>query len=784
MNQIIDRIKNFFKLNAKAPVQTAAPAQRFVPYDFLSSMGASAPAPMDLRAQIDAGRFSWPYACITKIAAEVANIHLVLYRQKNGKIEVVPKHEALDNLDRANNFMTRYDLFELLAIFLESAGECFWWKMKDKSGKIINIYPWLNPCYMQVVPSAETFVGGYIYTIPGTGEKIPFEADQIVHFKYPDPLNPYRGLSPIKAAEYEISTSKQVAKWNWRFFRNAARPFGVILYDGTMSDDQFKRVKSQMEIGMNGEENAHKLAILEKAKDYKEVGYSQKDMDFFNQRNWSRDEILAIFKVPKTALTLTEGSNRATAEAQKAVFIEETIVPKMRKIVSYLNEFFLSDFGEEGLFFDFDNPAPRDVELNIKYYQAGLNYGFLTPNEIREMEGMDPVEGGDSLYIPFSLSAIGASPEEDHEDQDKKFKNKKFNVRPWRRLTDEKIKQIIKENLPSKLKARFEKLQKSQFKKEETKIQDEEKDFSKDFREKYAEYIVRRADAEEKNFKAGLVSQFKRQEKSVLDSLKEKGKAIKAGVNFKFDVKKEREIFIEFFSPKLLDVLKRHGQEAIDMVGGDGEFSTQGERIDEFFESHGLKFAQEVNKETRRRIIDAIAAGISAGEGIAKIKDRVSEVFKAATETRSELIARTEVSRASNFATQEGYKQSGVVRAKEWLTAADERLCEFCAAMDGKIIGLDENFFDKGDEMSGENGNLKLDYENVASPPLHPNCRCTLIPVIKGSKAEQNFSKKSEEDLAGKLEGMFSDLKEKELKEIGEIKEKIKQVIEENEEQA
>jgi len=72
-----------------------------------------------------------------------------------------------------------------------------------------------------------------------------------------------------------------------------------------------------------------------------------------------------------------------------------------------------------------------------------------------------------------------------------------------------------------------------------------------------------------------------------------------------------------------------------------------------------------------------------------------------------------------------------VVEGKEWLVAFDERTCEFCMSVKGEY-NLDQEFFEKGDTVTGtEGGKLPVNFSNVEAPPLHPNCRCTIIPVIK-----------------------------------------------------
>ena len=125
--------------------------------------------------------------------------------------------------------------------------------------------------------------------------------------------------------------------------------------------------------------------------------------------------------------------------------------------------------------------------------------------------------------------------------------------------------------------------------------------------------------------------------------------------------------------------------------------------------------------------------GIEGGESVTKIRKRLTGYFEGDDiRQRTELIARTETNWAYNEGAVDGYKQSGVVKAKEWLTAQDDRLCEFCEPMNGKIVDVDKSWFKTGEEFEGnEGGVLSFSYEDVGHPPLHPRCRCTIIPVLK-----------------------------------------------------
>jgi hypothetical protein len=87
--------------------------------------------------------------------------------------------------------------------------------------------------------------------------------------------------------------------------------------------------------------------------------------------------------------------------------------------------------------------------------------------------------------------------------------------------------------------------------------------------------------------------------------------------------------------------------------------------------------------------------------------------------------------RASNQASIEAYKQSGVVTKKVWVTHFDRRTCEWCKAMDGTVVSIEKSFFDQGSRFTVDGQTMKLDYEIVEAPPLHSMCRCTVVPEVE-----------------------------------------------------
>jgi hypothetical protein len=171
-----------------------------------------------------------------------------------------------------------------------------------------------------------------------------------------------------------------------------------------------------------------------------------------------------------------------------------------------------------------------------------------------------------------------------------------------------------------------------------------------------------------------------------------------------------------------------------------GSFDVHNPRVEQWLKDYSFKFAQKVNQTTADNLRTTLTEGLNAGEGIADLKKRVKEVFGPETRSyRAEMIARTEAHRANLHGRQELWKEANrdmilageqsIYVGRVWRASADA--CEYCVALDGKQVGIDEPFFRQGDvyELDGV-GRMKLDYEDISVSQLHPNCRCSCLPVI------------------------------------------------------
>jgi SPP1 gp7 family putative phage head morphogenesis protein len=167
--------------------------------------------------------------------------------------------------------------------------------------------------------------------------------------------------------------------------------------------------------------------------------------------------------------------------------------------------------------------------------------------------------------------------------------------------------------------------------------------------------------------------------------------------------------------PKITSILKDAGLEALDMIAPQEDFNDT-KKIAKILQDRANLFGDSVTKTTLDKLDSTLADGIANGEGITDLSDRVSEVYDEFPTYRSDRIARTETTYANAVGSKEGWRQSGVANANEWINSGDD-------------LVRDEH----QDEPEGVGGEIVLlddDFSNGYSEPCEPNCRCVLGPAF------------------------------------------------------
>lgn len=663
------------------------------------------------------------FACISKIAEKVASTEFKMYRvmNSNGDVKEVNTHPALDLLYKPNPYQTRMEFLEISEINLKTTGNAFWLKVRDDAGNVRELWN-LRPDMVTVVSDPSQVIRSYQYITPIEGNVVDFDPNDIMHIKYPDPLNPFYGLSPILTCKYRIQTENFATKFQRDFFLNSARPDAVLKQSGDsgmkLTAEQKKEIKKQFEKAHKGEENSSGLAILEGGLEYQLVSISQKEMDFIESMKFTRDDILVVFKVPKPILAIVDDVNRANSETAMAIFLGETIKPEVQRFIDKMNEdLMVKEFGEE-FYLDFVDPTPANREQELQEYANGSQYGWLLINEIRQREGLQPVTGGWQFYKPFSDAPMGgldqnvkkiggATKEEAYEKIIPKQYD--FKGRYWL-----KQKFIRYEFMQKYAREAAEQITKSMEKRRKHSLLQKP-----EHKKAYAELVNKSIDNQAKKLSVDTNKFMAEQMSRVLANFDKKvkgkrSKAVSVTQENIFNKDEELKLSFEFISPYISEFVKEAGVDALKLTNPNVDFQTT-ERIQSYIRKRAEKFAKEVNNTTIEGLDRTLAEGITAGESVAELRTRVEAQYKDFPVYRSDLIARTEATASTNEGMIEGYKQSDVVDGKEWINAGDARVREDHqdgVGVGGEIVSLDGNF---------SNG-LKF--------PNEPNCRCVVGPAF------------------------------------------------------
>lgn len=345
------------------------------------------------------------YSCIDAIANAVASNGFGLYKKGKDQSEDFT-HPAIQLLRKPNKFQTTMDVFYLISSHIDTTGRAFLYPVKTLADGIYKEMYVLDPAAMSIVQGDSDLIKGYVYRNP-KGVQIPFDADEIVPIFRPNPYDQLSGVSTIEMARRAIEADINAQDFNSSFFANGATPSGALKADGALSELQFQRLKEQFNTEYAGKGNAHKTLILENGLSYQQMQFNQKDMDFVNQRNMTRDEILSIFKVPKTIVAITDDVNRANAETSDFVFMARVVKPRINLIFEKLNSFYLPLFkNTQQLELVADECVPVNKEAALNYDKSAVNV-WETVNEVRQRQGLEPIDGGDELQPPQTVSPFG-----------------------------------------------------------------------------------------------------------------------------------------------------------------------------------------------------------------------------------------------------------------------------------------------------------------------------------------------------------------------------------------
>lgn len=341
------------------------------------------------------------FGCVRVLSESVGMLPCKLYEQKGNTRTSATDHKVFPLLTTApNDYMTAQEFWELLILCLCLRGNFYAYKVMAL-GEVVELLP-IDPS--AVKPKLVDHKPVYEITWANSNKE-ELSQNEIWHVRTLT-FDGLTGLNPIAYAREAISLGLATEEHGARLFGNGAVTSGVLRTETQLSDAAFDRLKEQFHDNHEGLANAHKPMILEMGLDWKPISLNMEDSQFLETRKFQRDEICAIYRVPPHLVANLDKASFNNIEHLGLSFVNYALVPYLTRIESRINVGLLKK-GDRGKFYaKFNAGALLRGDLKSRYesYGQGINWGILSPNDARELEDMNPRDGGDLYLTPLNMT--------------------------------------------------------------------------------------------------------------------------------------------------------------------------------------------------------------------------------------------------------------------------------------------------------------------------------------------------------------------------------------------
>lgn len=618
------------------------------------------------------------FACERVICEDVASLPLVVYERmgQGTKRRAMHDHRYALLHDQPNYLMTSVGWREAVTRHAIRWGNGYAWiEYLGNTGRIKALWP-LRPGGMKI---ARTQGGQIVYRytfatpVDGGPMMVDYLPEEILHIAGPG-FDGLRGYSIVALARDSIGLALAAEKFGGRLFANDARPGAVLEHPGphAMSDVAYDRLKKSWAERHQGVDNAHKVAILEEGIKIHEVGFPPEDIQFLQTREHQVREMCRWFRMQPHKVGDLKDATFSNIEQQAIEHVTDTIRPWC---VRWEQAILLRLFGpnERKRFFaehNMEGLLRGDIKSRYDAYAVGKQWGFLSTNDIREKENMNPVDGGDQYLVPLNMipaTSVGVIP--------KGGESAPKEPAPKRSLPPETRSGEARRRLSEAHMPLFE----AAFKRQ---IVSERRDILK---------------AAEKHLGERSSESFVDWAKAYYIRLRE------AGVH-------GNELW------GLYSVLGEAVQrEAAIEVGGAIGWTDE---MESFLRAYVQSY---VDRHAGMSMADIMAAlDMTTDDPLVLLRVKLEE-----WDARPAIDARWEAHRAANAIARETWISEGVTHIR-WQTNGDN--CPYCNHLNGKVVGIEGYFAQKGDRIQDPDNpdNWMRFSSDFHHPPLHGGCDCSV----------------------------------------------------------
>ena len=678
----------------------------------------------------------WVYACVSTISQDVRTSTWKIWDKRAGleeDWEPIQDSTIPQVLKRPSETQTWGDLIELTQIHLDLAGRAFWHLITTNpsgGGEVIGIQS-LNPDWVDkaVYNKTRTKVIGWELKTSGASKRV-IPADDVVMFRYPDPVDPHGGISPIRAVAMSHDMDTYSRAYAASHLRNHAQPTGILTTEAELTRDQATLISEGWQ---DVHEGTNRIQVLGKGAQFQALSAQISDLEFLNLARVSRDQILASFHVPATKLGLVEDSSRANGEEADRVYTSLCLGPRLKRYEEPISYQVLPRLGlDPSLYrFKFDSVDVGNKEFDRVSAETAFKAGAITMDEYRDRIGFQPEQSGNgSVYlIPLGFSVV-EDPNEASSFVENSMQAPAAVEPPEVEEEEEETEEAEERSL------------------REHKVDASMLEPSDEAIENAALRFLSAQGEAERRMKGRIRAIFSKMQKAIVAEVKRSAKKTETRAPNQQDL----EDVLDGFSEEFREMLEKEayatfgiGFEAFSKEAASAasvsadmliEFETIADEILEWSRSSSAEEITKITDASKDAVREILGEAMEESLSVPQIAARLTKQFDAWKGVRADTIARTESARAFNFGkfTNAGKfdeENPEFVTVKTWVPTQDSRTREDHRASaikgpngESRRSVLQDEFF----KVGGKEMMYPLDQRGGAANVV--NCRCVLTFAI------------------------------------------------------
>lgn len=322
-------------------------------------------------------------SAISLLADSVASLPLRCFQVLDGKRVSIPLPDIIKSPDIGSN---EYELVHQIVSSMALHGNSYLHLDRDKKQNVIGLVP-LHVYQMQVIPTGDQTGRQYLHL----GNEMP--AEDLIHMRWFTPPQSLVGVSPLIQSRNLIGLAMAMDRHLAQFYAEGATPSSVLETESKLTNEQAQIIKNTW---TDTHRRHRKPAVLSDGLKWKAITTSAADMEMIQTREQIIRDIARVFRIPAHLILASGGDTMTYQNVEQASlnFLTHTITPWLRRV-----EIGLSLILPPGTDIAFDTSAllRTDALTRARVNAMNVQMGARTPNEVRQIEGLEPFEGGDQF---------------------------------------------------------------------------------------------------------------------------------------------------------------------------------------------------------------------------------------------------------------------------------------------------------------------------------------------------------------------------------------------------